>query len=100
VSAALGARGEVSVSVADTGIGMAAAEIPHALQPFGQIDNAMSRPQGGTGLGLPLAKRLIELHGGTLTLESEPGRGTLVIISLPPERTRNRETTPASMVAN
>ena len=99
VSAALGAGGEVSVSVADTGIGMAAAEIPHALQPFGQIDNAMSRPQGGTGLGLPLAKRLVELHGGTLTLESEPGRGTVVTFSLPPERTR-QPPAPASMVAN
>jgi PAS domain S-box-containing protein len=100
VSAALGARGEVSVSVADTGVGMTAAEIPHALQPFGQIDNAMSRPQGGTGLGLPLAKRLVELHGGALTLESEPGRGTLVTFSLPPERTHNPGAPPASMAAN
>ena len=87
IAATLGPDGEVSVSVADTGIGMAADEIPLALQPFGQIDNSLSRPHGGTGLGLPLAKRLVELHGGTLTLDSVPGRGTTVSFSLPPERT-------------
>jgi two-component system, cell cycle sensor histidine kinase PleC len=88
IAAALGPGGDVSVSVADTGIGMAADEIPRALQPFGQIDNSLTRPHGGTGLGLPLAKRLVELHGGTLTLDSEPGRGTTVTFALPPERTR------------
>ena len=102
VSAALRAGGEVSISIADTGIGMSAEEIPRALQPFGQIDNSLSRPQGGTGLGLPLAKRLVELHGGALTLESEPGRGTTVICTLPPERTRRRSpaAVPAGMVAS
>jgi two-component system cell cycle sensor histidine kinase PleC len=87
VAAALNPGGQVSVSVADTGIGMAADEIPRALQPFGQIDNSLTRPHGGTGLGLPLAKRLVELHGGTLTLDSVPGRGTTVSFTLPPERT-------------
>ena len=85
----------MSISVADTGIGIAADEIPRALQPFGQIDNSLTRPHGGTGLGLPLAKRLVELHGGTLTLDSEPGRGTTVSFTLPPERTYLRE--PAAM---
>ncbi len=88
IAAALGPDGDVSVSVTDTGIGMTADEIPRALQPFGQIDNSLTRPHGGTGLGLPLAKRLVELHGGTLTLDSEPGRGTTVTFALPPERTR------------
>jgi len=88
IAAALGRDGEVSISVADTGIGMAPDEIPRALQPFGQIDNSLTRPHGGTGLGLPLAKRLVELHGGTLSLDSEPGHGTTVTFSLPPERTR------------
>ena len=102
VSAALRAGGEVSISVADTGIGMSADEIPRALQPFGQVDNSLSRPQGGTGLGLPLAKRLVELHGGALTLESEPGRGTTVICTLPPERTcrRSPAAVPAGMVVS
>jgi PAS domain S-box-containing protein len=90
ITAALGPGGDVSVSVADTGIGMAAEEIPLALQPFGQIDNSLTRPHGGTGLGLPLAKRLVELHGGTLIVESEPGCGTTVTFTLPPERTTLR----------
>ena len=75
---------------------LAAEEIPLALQPFGQIDNSLTRPHGGTGLGLPLAKRLVELHGGTLVLESQPGRGTTVTISFPAERTQTREPAAAS----
>ena len=70
---------------------MSAEDIPRALQPFGQIDNSLSRPQGGTGLGLPLAVRLVELHGGSVTVESEPGRGTTVTIFLPGDRVRQRE---------
>jgi PAS domain S-box-containing protein len=96
VAAALGPDGKLSISVADTGIGMADDEIPRALQPFGQIDNSLTRPHGGTGLGLPLAKRLVELHGGTLVLESQPGRGTTVTISFPAERTQTREPAAAS----
>jgi PAS domain S-box-containing protein len=93
VAARLASHGRVAVSVADTGIGMAAEEIPRALQPFGQIDNSLARPHGGTGLGLPLAKRLVELHGGMLTVDSEPGRGTTVTFVLPSERTQRREIT-------
>jgi PAS domain S-box-containing protein len=101
IAAALEADGGVSISVADTGIGMAADEIPRALQPFGQIDNSLTRPHGGTGLGLPLAKRLVELHGGTLTLDSDPGRGTIVSFTLPPERTHLRNKAAAGgMIAN
>jgi signal transduction histidine kinase len=92
VAACLAGDGGVSVSVADTGIGMAAGEIPRALQPFGQIDNSLARPHGGTGLGLPLAVRLVELHGGSVTIDSEPGRGTTVTFAMPPERTLHRET--------
>jgi len=61
-------------------------EIPKALEAFGQIDSKISRKHEGTGLGLPLAKRLAELHGGTLNLESEVNVGTTVTIVLPPER--------------
>ena len=91
VSATLAPTGEVVISVADTGIGMAADDIPRALQPFGQIDNSLTRPQGGTGLGLPLAQRLVELHGGTLSIYSELGKGTTVTVVLPAERTRLRD---------
>jgi PAS domain S-box-containing protein len=86
VAAALGAHNETRITVSDTGIGMAAEDIPRALQPFGQIDNSLARPHGGTGLGLPLALRLIELHGGTMTIDSELGKGTIVTMILPPER--------------
>jgi PAS domain S-box-containing protein len=91
VAARFADDGGVAVSVADTGIGMEASEIPRALQPFGQIDNSLARPHGGTGLGLPLAVRLVELHGGAVTIDSEPERGTTVTFTMPPERTRHRE---------
>jgi PAS domain S-box-containing protein len=91
MSAALEPSGEIAISVADTGIGIAAEDIPRALQPFGQVDNSLARAHGGTGLGLPLALRLVELHGGTLTIESERGAGTTVTVILPPERVHVRE---------
>jgi signal transduction histidine kinase len=91
VAASLVAGGEVEIRVSDTGIGMAAEDIPRALQPFGQIDNSLARPHGGTGLGLPLAQRLVELHGGTMTIDSTLSRGTTVTVTLPPERTRVRD---------
>jgi two-component system, cell cycle sensor histidine kinase PleC len=77
----------VSFRVADTGIGMHAHEIPVALQPFRQVDGSLSRKHDGAGLGLPLAKRLAELHGGTLAITSTPGRGTEVVVTLPKTRT-------------
>jgi PAS domain S-box-containing protein len=86
VAARVAESGCVAVSVADTGIGMAPEDIPRALQPFGQIDNSLTRPHGGTGLGLPLAVRLVELHGGTVTVDSEVGSGTTVTFTLPCER--------------
>jgi PAS domain S-box-containing protein len=91
VSAALALSGETVISVADTGIGMAPEDVPRALQPFGQIDNSLARPHGGTGLGLPLAQRLVELHGGSMTIDSELGKGTTVTIVLPRERSHYRD---------
>ncbi|HZS83651.1 MAG TPA: MHYT domain-containing protein [Stellaceae bacterium] len=85
VSAFRTAQG-VAIAVADTGIGIAAEDIPRALERFGQIENTLSRKYEGTGLGLPLSKRLIELHGGTLKLESEVGVGTTITVSFPAER--------------
>jgi signal transduction histidine kinase len=73
----LSAHGEeIRVEIIDTGIGMTADEIQIALTPFGQVDNRLERRYEGTGLGLPLAQSLVELHGGTLELDSEPGKGT------------------------
>jgi signal transduction histidine kinase len=76
----------IAITVADNGIGMAAADIPKALERFGQIDSSLGRKYEGTGLGLPLSKRLAELHGGTLVIESALGVGTRVTINFPPHR--------------
>jgi signal transduction histidine kinase len=88
VSASLDDAGNLRLVVTDTGIGMAPEEIPRALAAFVQIDSSLSRRHEGTGLGLPLAKALAELHGGQLDLISTPGRGTSVIITLPRSRLR------------
>lgn len=74
------------LAVIDQGIGIAEEDIPKALAPFTQIDGTFSRAHEGTGLGLPLAKHLTELHGGMLTIESVPGEGTTVYIDLPVSR--------------
>ena len=79
-------NGGVALAVTDTGIGMSPQDIPKALEPFGQIDSKISRKYEGTGLGLPLVKHLIELHGGQLTIESKVNVGTTVIVTLPKER--------------
>jgi signal transduction histidine kinase len=76
----------IALAVCDTGIGIAATDIPKALERFGQVDNRLARKYEGTGLGLPLSKRLAELHGGTLELESEVGRGTTVTVTFPTYR--------------
>lgn len=80
------AEGGVRLVVRDTGVGIAAADIPKALEPFGQVHNALSRTRRGAGLGLALSRRLVELHGGRLTIESEPGVGTTVVVDLPASR--------------
>ena len=86
VAVARSKDGGVSVMVRDTGIGMAGHEIRDALETFRQVDNCLARRFQGTGLGLPLAVRLTELHGGTLTVESTPGKGTVVEVHIPEER--------------
>jgi two-component system cell cycle sensor histidine kinase PleC len=76
----------VIFEVRDTGLGMTADEIDIALQPFGQIDSSHTRRYAGTGLGLPLAQRLAELHGGSLIIRSVKGHGTTVSAILPMTR--------------
>ena len=74
------------IEIEDHGIGMNAEEQERALQPFGQAKPAMTRTSGGTGLGLPITKGLVEAHGGTLTIQSRSGFGTTVRIEMPRER--------------
>ncbi len=78
------------LSVRDTGVGIAAADIPKIMESFAQADNARAGVTEGTGLGLPLVKAMIELHGGTLELDSEVDVGTTVTIRFPPERSAER----------
>jgi signal transduction histidine kinase len=77
-------RGDtVTVEVRDTGIGMSPEDIGVALTPFGQVDTKLARRYDGTGLGLPLAKELVELHHGSLVITSEPGVGTSITVVIP-----------------
>jgi len=86
LSAMMDADDRITISVIDSGIGIAPEDIAVALAPFGQIESALSRKHQGTGLGLPLTKALVELHGGTLDLKSELGVGTTVVLTFPTAR--------------
>jgi signal transduction histidine kinase len=76
---------EVCLFVRDTGIGIESHDLHAVLQPFGQVDDGLNRQSEGTGLGVPLTKSLIELHGGRLEIDSEPGRGSEFRLIFPPE---------------
>jgi two-component system, cell cycle sensor histidine kinase PleC len=89
---ALDADGSLTFTVGDSGIGMTEDEVRQALEPFRQVQNALLRHRDGTGLGLPLAAQLIELHGGRLTIESHPGQGTTVSIHFPASRLKSDKT--------
>lgn len=81
--------GSLTVTVSDTGIGIAPENLERVLQPFAQVANALSRGHEGTGLGLTLSKKMVELHGGGLMLESRLGTGTTVSVWLPADRCRH-----------
>jgi signal transduction histidine kinase len=85
VRACWGPEAGLQVSVCDTGIGIAADKIQTAFEPFGQVENAYTKKYEGTGLGLPLARALIELHGGEIKIESQLNVGTNASFSLPVE---------------
>lgn len=80
------ADGRLTIFVRDTGIGIAAEDIPKAMTAFGQLDSSLSRQHEGTGLGLPLVRTLTELHGGDFRLDSALGIGTTAFVQLPAER--------------
>jgi PAS domain S-box-containing protein len=86
LAAAAEPDGGFAFSIADNGIGMSEADLAVALAPFGQVDSTLSRRFEGTGLGLPLAKALTELHDGHLEIDSAPGAGTRTRVRLPSER--------------
>ncbi|HYG86345.1 MAG TPA: ATP-binding protein [Azospirillum sp.] len=83
VSAALEADGTLVLTVADTGVGIAPDALKQVFEPFQQGDMALNRRHGGTGLGLAITRALVELHGGGITLTSEPGQGTTATVRLP-----------------
>jgi signal transduction histidine kinase len=78
----------VLIKVSDTGIGIAPEDMSTVLEPFRQVDNDLNRRNPGTGLGLPLTKRLVELHKGVLELESALGHGTTAVVRLPANQER------------
>ena len=78
------ARGDIlHATVRDTGVGMTSEEVSVALTPFGQVDASHARWREGTGLGLPIARALVRLHGGELSIRSEKGKGTSVEVRFP-----------------
>jgi PAS domain S-box-containing protein len=90
----IGADGDdVLVTVEDSGIGIEDAHIPIVFEQFRQVDGSLTRTAGGTGLGLPISKSLVELHGGKIWVESEVGKGTSFHFTLPsqPGAARRRD---------
>jgi signal transduction histidine kinase len=83
ISAAMTGSGGIEIRIADTGYGIPADQLERVFEPFHQVENELSRSSNGTGLGLPLSRKLAERHGATLALESTVGRGTTAILSLP-----------------
>ncbi len=79
-------NGSIVVTVTDTGIGMDEAGLAKAFEQFGQVDGSLTRTHEGSGLGLPLTMGLVEAHGGTMSVESEPEKGTKVTVTFPSER--------------
>jgi len=92
-------QGGLALTVADTGIGIASDDIGRVLEPFVQVDSSLSRQHQGTGLGLPLVKAIMELHGGSLALDSTVGIGTKATITFPPDRAVFDATAPHSLSA-
>ncbi|WP_049974362.1 ATP-binding protein [Azospirillum sp. B4] len=86
LTATINPEAQLVIAVTDTGIGIAAEDLPKVFVPFQQIDNVYARTTQGTGLGLSLSKGLAELHGGRLDIVSQLGQGTTVSLVLPSQR--------------
>ncbi len=91
--------GRLEISIRDRGIGMMKEDVPLALTPFRQLNTGLHRRYEGTGLGLPIAKQLVELHGGELIIDSAPGAGTTVSFLLPESRVLGANEAPAALPA-
>jgi two-component system phosphate regulon sensor histidine kinase PhoR len=76
-------EGMAEITVVDTGIGIPPGDLPRITERFYRVDRARSRELGGTGLGLAIVKHLVTAHGGQLRIESQPGRGTAIHVTLP-----------------
>ena len=87
VTAGPGAAGDIVVTIADTGIGMTEDDLITAMAPFAQVSSGNTKAYGGTGLGLPLTKRLIEIQGGRFAIHSVKDEGTTVTFMLPAAKT-------------
>ena len=85
--------GGLEFGVADSGVGIDAGDLERVFETFGQGQHQIARKEKGSGLGLPIARGLVQAHGGTLSLTSTVGHGTTVIASFPPERSKTAETT-------
>lgn len=85
-------QGALRIAVSDDGIGIAADDLVRVMEPFTQVESSWTRRHAGSGLGLPLAKAFVELHGGDLSVDSTPGSGTTVTMRFPPARVRRPET--------
>jgi signal transduction histidine kinase len=99
VTAGVAPNDGVYISVIDTGIGIAPEDIEKALMPFVQIDSSLQRKYAGTGLGLPLARSMIEHHGGDFEIESKVGEGTAITVRFPPGRSLRIPAEPALRAA-
>jgi signal transduction histidine kinase len=98
VDSVLHNSGDLVLSIKDTGIGIPPEQIERIFHPFEQVADHLTREHEGTGLGLPIAKALIELHGGELVLTSQPGRGTTARLRLPGDRVRSVTTSAAAQM--
>jgi two-component system sensor histidine kinase BaeS len=76
-------NGDIEITISDTGEGISPGDLPHVFDRFYRVDKSRARSTGGSGLGLTIAKRLIEAHGGKITVQSELGKGSRFSFTLP-----------------